>query len=268
MFIQRQSVMARCVKSRQTPVRSRKVSKRSPVGPRLHVVKSDVLVDEVADRLHSRPAGRRRVEQGAGEVFQFTIDFAVAAREQEQQDFVRQILHVVLRRIPGLRIRLSAILDDGIVTQHHAARGGEQATAPVPETNRRIQKSVRGVAPSIARLLESSRRAMDARRASSALPSAVKNQTQFRSRHELAKSLHCLWPVVVLRHGTRSATIRLPSMLCVAAFLFTGCPEIPPLRAEAGRALLDEHPTEGSSRRSAWRRDVLLAHSARRSRPA
>lgn len=51
---------------------------RGPIGPGLHAAEANMLVDDVADRLYSRPAGRRRMEQRAREVFQFAVYLAVA----------------------------------------------------------------------------------------------------------------------------------------------------------------------------------------------
>ena len=62
---------------------------RRPIGPGLHVVEADMLINEVADRLYSRPAAGRRIEQSAGEVSQLAVHLAVAAGQQKQQDFVR-----------------------------------------------------------------------------------------------------------------------------------------------------------------------------------
>ena len=100
MFRQRQNVAARWAKSRQTPRRSAKASAAVRVGARMLVAEGDVLVHEVADRLHPRPAERRLAEEAPGLVGQ-AVGLAVAAAEQEQQGFRRQVLNLVLAGRPA-----------------------------------------------------------------------------------------------------------------------------------------------------------------------
>ena len=57
--MQRQKVIARCAKSRQTPFRSVKASHAVLRRARVLVAEGDVLMDEVANRLHPRRAARR-----------------------------------------------------------------------------------------------------------------------------------------------------------------------------------------------------------------
>ena len=59
---------------------------------RLHVMgvlvaEGDVVVDEVDDRLHPRPALRRVAEQRPGDVSEL-VGLAIAARHQILQDFI------------------------------------------------------------------------------------------------------------------------------------------------------------------------------------
>jgi hypothetical protein len=90
-----------------------------------------MLVDKGAYGLHAWPAGQRLAEQGPGEIFECAIHLTVAAGKQKLQDVVRQILHVVLGSIPDLRVGLSSIFDDRIVTQHHTPGWDEEAVAAI-----------------------------------------------------------------------------------------------------------------------------------------
>ena len=58
--MQRQSVMARCAKSRQTPVRSSCPPEGAAGRIGVLVVEGDAVVHVVADRLHARPAAAAR----------------------------------------------------------------------------------------------------------------------------------------------------------------------------------------------------------------
>jgi len=92
-----------------------------------------MLVDEITDGLHTQPARQHPAGQGPGEIFECAVHLAVAAGEQEPQDVVRQILYMVLWRIPDLRVGLPVICDDRIVAQHHAPGRGEDAAAAIPK---------------------------------------------------------------------------------------------------------------------------------------
>src|SRR2546427_2658429 len=91
-------------------------------------------LEESADGLHAQPAGQHPAGQCPGEIFEFAIHFAVAAGKQESQDVVRHILHVVLWRIPDLRVGLPSIFDDRLVVQHDASGRDEDAAAAVPKS--------------------------------------------------------------------------------------------------------------------------------------
>lgn len=54
-----------------------------------HIVKSSMLVDKIADGLHTWPARLCLVEQRAREIFQGAVHFAITARQQEKQAIVR-----------------------------------------------------------------------------------------------------------------------------------------------------------------------------------
>ena len=93
---------------------------RGAIGPGLHVVETNVLVDIVAHRLHEWPAGRQMPEQRPSRVAEFAIDLAIAAGEQKQQHVARQVLHAVLQRIPNLDVGQPVVLDQGIGAKHDA----------------------------------------------------------------------------------------------------------------------------------------------------
>jgi hypothetical protein len=62
-----------------------------------------VVVHEVANGLHPRPAERRLSEE-APSLIGKAIGLTVAAAEQEQQGFRRQVLDLVLQRVQVDRI--------------------------------------------------------------------------------------------------------------------------------------------------------------------
>lgn len=56
----------------------------------LLVVESYVLVDEVPNGLHQSPSCGQTSEMTPGDVFQFTVNLAVAARQQEQEKQIQE----------------------------------------------------------------------------------------------------------------------------------------------------------------------------------
>ena len=72
-----------------------------------------MAVDEIADRLHPRPAGRRMSEQPPGFLRQ-TIGFAIAAAEQKLHHIVRQIRDLVLDGVQVDRVEGAGIVDHRI----------------------------------------------------------------------------------------------------------------------------------------------------------
>ena len=60
------------------------------------VTEHDVVVDEVADRLHAAPARRRELAKSLPGGLGQPIGLAIAAAQQIDQDLSRQILHGVL----------------------------------------------------------------------------------------------------------------------------------------------------------------------------
>ena len=93
---------------------------RGAIGPGLHVIETNVLVDIIAHRLHEWPAGRQMPEQRPSRVAEFAIDLAIAAGEQKQQHVARQVLHAVLQRIANLDVGQPVVLDQGIGAKHDA----------------------------------------------------------------------------------------------------------------------------------------------------
>ena len=61
----------------------------------IRVIEDDMAIDEITDRLDAAPSRRCLPERRPGEVAQ-TIGVAIAAAQQKNQNFVRQILDVML----------------------------------------------------------------------------------------------------------------------------------------------------------------------------
>ena len=106
--MQRQSVIARCAKSRHTP-RPARASPRRLGRVRMLVAELDVLVDVIADRLHQRPALRDVAELRPGRADE-AVGLAVAAAEQIDQRFDGQLLQRMLDRPGRHLVRLAAVL--------------------------------------------------------------------------------------------------------------------------------------------------------------
>ncbi len=96
-----------------------------------HVVEANVGVDEIADRLHQRPAGRQFAKLRPGNVAELAVDFAVAARQQEQQHVVGQILDLVLHGVPHLDVDQSIIFDQGRRAKRDATRRHHRPAAEI-----------------------------------------------------------------------------------------------------------------------------------------
>src|SRR3569833_2276490 len=73
------------------------------------VTELDVIVHEVADRLHARPAEGSAAEQLPRRLRQ-AIRLAVAAAEQEHQRLFRKLLHLVLLSRGRWDLELPAVL--------------------------------------------------------------------------------------------------------------------------------------------------------------
>ncbi len=89
-------------------------------------------MDEVADRLHARPARRRLAEEVPRDLRQ-PIGLAIAAAEQEHQCFLRQIRHGHLLRLRHDRVGSAGIVDDDVRADARAALRRDDARAPVAE---------------------------------------------------------------------------------------------------------------------------------------
>ena len=96
------------------------------------VVEGDMVVNVIADRLHARVSGSRAAEELPSRLRQ-QIGFAIAAAQQENEGLFGQILYGVLPGGGHNLIRLAAVSDDGVGRQAEAARGREDAVAPVSE---------------------------------------------------------------------------------------------------------------------------------------
>ena len=66
-----------------------------------------------------------------GDVAEFAVDFAVAAGEQEQQHVVRQILHLMLQRVPHLDVGQPIVLDQGDRAKRDATGGNDRPAAEI-----------------------------------------------------------------------------------------------------------------------------------------
>ena len=120
--MQRHNAMARCAKSRQTPAPLVEGVQRRLRGAGMLVAEDDVVVHEVADRLHARPTQRRIREQFPRDVAQ-AVGLAVAAAQQEDESLFRQVLHVVLPGVGKRLLRQSGIPERGVRGQRERALG-------------------------------------------------------------------------------------------------------------------------------------------------
>src|SRR6266404_705388 len=94
------------------------------------ITECDVLIDEVADRLHAWPARHSVAKQIPGDSGQ-VLGIAVAAAEQIHQRFFRQRLHSVLLRIRHDRFSQPAIIDNGVGSDAHVSHRSNETGAPV-----------------------------------------------------------------------------------------------------------------------------------------
>jgi hypothetical protein len=100
--------------------------------PGLLIVEADVVVHQVADGLHARPAGRRALEQGPGD-FAEAISLAIAAAQQVDDRLIGQVLHRVLLRVGRVFVDQAGVADDEIGRQRQAAGRRQQAADDVAE---------------------------------------------------------------------------------------------------------------------------------------
>jgi hypothetical protein len=95
--------------------------RRGSGGAGVLVAEGDVVVYEVADGLHPRPAERRMSEEAPSLIGQ-AIGLTVAAAEQEQQGFRRQVLDLLLQRVQVDRIGHPRITNNGVSAEGETAR--------------------------------------------------------------------------------------------------------------------------------------------------
>ena len=130
--MQRQSVTARCAKSRQTPLRSSCPSNALRVASRVLVVEGDAFVHVVADRLHARPARRRVAEQRPGGLGE-PVGLAIAAAEQIDDHLVRQLLDRHLLRLRRDRVGQAGVADQEIVRMRSRPAGAVMRVQMLPK---------------------------------------------------------------------------------------------------------------------------------------
>ena len=99
---------------------------------RVLVAEGEVVVDEVADRLHASPSGRRCREQAPGDLRQ-SVRLAITAAEQVQQRLFRQVLHRVLRRVGPDRIGVAGVVDDGMAGKADLPGRRDDPADPIAE---------------------------------------------------------------------------------------------------------------------------------------
>src|SRR6202167_5293550 len=89
-----------------------------------------VMLDEVADRLHPRPA-RRRIAEQAPRLVAETIGLAVPAAEQKQYDFRRQVPNLALHSAQFDRVRQARVANNGVRTEAEMPARCNEAVAPI-----------------------------------------------------------------------------------------------------------------------------------------
>ena len=92
------------------------------------VAELDPVVDEIADRLHALPAGRRGAEHVPGGLHQ-SVGLAVAAGEQEHQRIMGQVGDRMLVGSGIDALVMAAVGDDGIAGNAKFAGRCQQAHA-------------------------------------------------------------------------------------------------------------------------------------------
>jgi hypothetical protein len=71
-----------------------------------------VVVNEITNRLDTRPPGRRIAKGSPREIEKFGIHFAVAARQQKLDRFDREFLDTVLQRVGHGNIERTGITNN------------------------------------------------------------------------------------------------------------------------------------------------------------
>src|SRR5579862_8059916 len=101
-------------------------------GTRVLVTESDMLVDEIADRLNPRPAGWKSSEQVPGGLGQM-VGFAISATQKKDQRFFGQVLDRMLTGAGGDFVGLAGVSNDSGAGDSDAALGSHDPGAPVSE---------------------------------------------------------------------------------------------------------------------------------------
>src|ERR1022692_1459691 len=97
------------------------------------ITECNMPIDEIADRLHARPAWHsvaKQIPRDSGQV----LGIAVAAAQEIDQCFFRQRLHRVLLRIWHDRVGQPVIIDNGVGSYAHAPRRSNETGAQVSKT--------------------------------------------------------------------------------------------------------------------------------------
>ncbi len=102
---------------------------RGARGAREQVVEAQLVVHEIADRLHAAPAHGRLAELVPGELHQLAVDFAVAAGEQELQRADGQLAGVMLPGVPGGGVGQAGVGHHGVVREAHGLDTGRHVDA-------------------------------------------------------------------------------------------------------------------------------------------
>ena len=130
--MQRQKATARCVKSRQTPIRSLKGLQRRAGHAGVLVAERDMSVNVVADCLNAPPSRRclpKEIPRRLGK----PIGFAVAAAQEEDKRVLGQVWHGHLLCAGNDDVGQARVVDERIGGDARASLGRNNAGAPVAE---------------------------------------------------------------------------------------------------------------------------------------
>jgi len=94
---------------------------RGRIGSGGAVIEADIVVDPVADSLHSLPPQRRHPEQVDGRVRQH-VGEAIAARQRVDEELAGQILDLMLHRFRADLVQRARRSDLSVVTQTRLSR--------------------------------------------------------------------------------------------------------------------------------------------------
>ena len=106
---------------------------RRSVHASLHIIELDMMVDEVTDRLHTRPTCGRRGKAIPGKFVELAVNFAIPASKEELEHLIRQFLNFMLPRVWLLRVRQTIAFDDCIVGKCDSPRWRESSSTAIAE---------------------------------------------------------------------------------------------------------------------------------------